>query len=298
MKQILNLSILALVFSSCSMQKQASTATGRTDEVYFTVNDTRKKASSTASEYQGESLQDKDRNSNAGNYTSSYSNRLRNFGSSQRFNYSNYQPVLVQTMFYNPYTGWSIGMSYVDPDYGYMGGYNSPFSPYYGYYMPYGDPFYTYGWGGSWMTGYYPYYTYNPYYFNGCGYGWGYGRGYGYYGYNRGQFYNNYNYYNRPSGGASRPNYSRRTGSSNNQPYTQPSQQQNSGNNNNNNNSGNGKWYDGGNSDRGGSSGSSSGGSWSKPSSGSSGSSGGSGSSSGGNSDRGSSGSGGSTRRR
>jgi hypothetical protein len=115
MKQIFYLATLAVIFSSCSMKKQASNVTGRTDEVYFTVNDTRKKSVEVPmSEYESrqQSLQDADnRNaaSNAGNYGNSYSNRFRNFGSSGRFNYNNYQPALIPTMSYNPYTGWSMG---------------------------------------------------------------------------------------------------------------------------------------------------------------------------------------------
>ncbi len=200
MKQILFFAAL-VTLTSCVNQRQKSNITGRTDEVYFTPSDTRIKV------YTNETVSD---NSNSApqtssqNYSGSYSDRLRNFGSTNRFNYSNYQPMLVPTLMYNNYTGWGLGLSY--------GAYNSPFSPYYGCNMPFNNPFYANGWGGNWMTGYNPYYTYNPYLFNNpYGYG-GYGYGYGNYG------YNNYNpYYNNNSGGynsGGSGNYSRRTGTS------------------------------------------------------------------------------------
>lgn len=138
------------------------------------------------------------------NYAGSYSNRLRYFGSTSRFNYGNYQPVLVPTITYNPYSGWHTGMTV-----GY--GFNSPFSPYYGCTMPYTDPFYAYGWGSSWMM-YNPYYIYNPYMYAYNPYSFG---GYGCYGYG-GMYYNNYNPYvwnnfNSNTTGTG-VNYGRRTG--------------------------------------------------------------------------------------
>ncbi len=237
---------------SCVNQRQKSNITGRTDEVYFTSSDTRIKVEAVSqyemdnkSNVNGSSI---NKQSNAGNYTSSYSNRFRNFSSTNRYNYCNYQPVLVPTMMYNPYTGWSIGMRY-----GSMSGFSSPFSPYYGYNMPYNDPFYSYGWGGGWMCSYYPRYIYNPYMFSYNPYGYNNYRGYGN-GYNNYNQYSNNNNYSSPQ---TNTNYGRRTGttsSNSNQSNSQPSTNtQNQNNNNSGKYNGSGWW----NSGSGGSSGSS-----------------------------------------
>ena len=180
MKQIIFASVSILILSSCSIQKQASNLNGRSDEVYFTPNDTRKKSDDLAvsNKQNVNQTQNNKQISNAGNYTSSYSNRFRNFGSSHRFNYNNYQASIVPSLSYNNYTGNSMGLGYVDTRFGYASGFNSPFSMYYGYNMPYYNPFFSYGWGNSWMNGYYPYYTFNPYFYNPCSYYYGFGYGY------------------------------------------------------------------------------------------------------------------------
>jgi hypothetical protein len=267
MKQILFLSVVLVSLGSCVNQRQKSNITGRTDEVYFTPSDTRIIVDA-VSQYEMENQNNQVSNngkqqSNAGNYTSSYSNRLRNFGSSGRYNYNSYQPMLVPTMMYNPYTGWSMGISY-----GY--GFNSPFSPYYGCNMPYNDPFYSYGWNG-WAGGYRPVYIYNPYMCSYNPYGFGYG------GYGSGIYYSNYNpyannYYNGSSGSNS-ANYGRRTGTTNynggtgrqysNSQTTSPNSSSSQQNSNNNNTNGSDRykgsgWWNGGSSS--GSSGPSSGG--------------------------------------
>ena len=83
MKQIIFASVSILILSSCSIQKQASNLNGRSDEVYFTPNDTRKKSDDLAvsNKQNVNQTQNNKQISNAGNYTSSYSNRFRNFGS-------------------------------------------------------------------------------------------------------------------------------------------------------------------------------------------------------------------------
>lgn len=294
MKQIFCVSAILIFLGSCSLKKEASNLNGRTDEVYFTVNDTRKKSLDLPSYDEPSSLQNSSASSqsNAGNYTSTYANRFRNFGSSQRFNY-NYQPTIVPSLMYSSYSGWGMGISYSYSMPGY--GINSPFSPYYGCYMPYYNPFYSYGWGATWMTGYYPYYVYNPYLFN---YGY-YNPYYGYYG----GYYDNYYYGNSGSGGNTRPTqYARRTGYNNGQPSggSSTSQPQNSSyNNNNNSGNSNNRWYSSGSSDRGGSRYGGSSGSGGSNTFGSGSYGGGSGSSGGGGGSRSSSGSssGGSRRR-
>ena len=94
MKQITIAGMMILLLASCSMQKQASNVVGRTDDVYFTANDTRKKEVVVTPKAAQRNLQDQNYNSNeqsnAGNYTNTYSNRLRHFGSNRRFNYNNY----------------------------------------------------------------------------------------------------------------------------------------------------------------------------------------------------------------
>ncbi|MBL7837507.1 MAG: hypothetical protein JNM67_08325 [Bacteroidetes bacterium] len=290
MKRLSLILIVTLVISSCNLQKQASNTTGRTDDVYFTVNDTRKKAEVvyappvTRTE---SSLQDNQNASNApvGGYTGTYANRLRFFGSVNTYYYDAYRPSIVPSLYPNYYSGWSVGLTFINPRYGYISGFNSPFSPYFGLNMPYYDPFYAHNFGGGWMN-YYPQYYFNPYFYNPCFYGYG-ANPYYYPYFNPGYS----NFYNNNSSSTPRQNApsARRTGTSNNVPSStnsSTSAPQNSYQNNNSNNNQN-SWYNNGNSDRGGSSGSS----------GSSGRSGSSGSS-GGNSDRGSSGSGGSTRRR
>lgn len=284
MKKILFFSLVLVSISSCVNQRQRSNIIGRTDEVYFTPSDTRKKAEYNYSSQQNSTQSNGNgiNQGNAGNYTSSYSNRLCYFGSRNRFSYNNYQPVLVPSLMYSNQTGWSYGLSYGYPMFGYGRSYYSPFSPYYGCYMPFNDPFYSYGWGGGWMTSYYPYYTYNPYMYSYNPY-----LGYGYYG-----NYGNYNpYFNYKNKSNTNYNYGRRNYSSS--PNTQTNSNQNNNQNNNwynsntntnsgnnsGNNSGSGKWWNSGSSSSG--SGSTSGG----------GSTGGSGRSTSGNT-------GGSTRRR
>jgi len=287
MKQLILFSTFLVVLGSCTSQKQASTKVGRSDDVYFTANDTRKKAEvpykTQYRSYTENSLQNgQQTESNAGNYTTSYSNRLRYFGTSRRYYYDAYRPSLYSAAYFS--SGWNIGLNYVNPMYGYMSGYNSPFSPYYGYNMPFYNPFFSYGWGNSWMNGYYPSYYYNPYFYNPCSIRYGYG--YGYYNPN----YNNYYYYKNNNNNYNNTNTNsnsyRRTGSSNNVPSsnTVTTQPQNSSQNSGGNKGG--SWYGSGSSDRGGSGTSS--GSGSRTGSGSSGGSG----------DRSSGGSGGSTRRR
>ena len=130
MKQIIFASVSILILSSCSIQKQASNLNGRSDEVYFTPNDTRKKSDDLAvsNKQNVNQTQNNKQISNAGNYTSSYSNRFRNFGSSHRFNYNNYQASIVPSLSYNNYTGNSMGLGYVDTRFGYASGFNSPVS--------------------------------------------------------------------------------------------------------------------------------------------------------------------------
>lgn len=286
MKHMPVLIILITLLSSCSVQRQRTTVTGRTDDVYFTASDTRKKAVQESAYESGTSKPAQSYEGDAGSYTSSYTNRLRYFGSTSRFNYMSYQPVLVPSFNYNPWYGWNMGLSYIDPRFGYMSGFNSPFSPYFGYNMPFYDPFYSYGWGGGWMTHYMPVYSFNPYFYNPCSYYYGFG--YGYYNpYYRNMFYRNY--YNQPYSrpGQSRPvPYGRRTGTSTNipSPRTKTAQPQNSVSPGTGSQPPTKKWYSGGNSDR------NSGGSG-RVNTGTSGSGGG-------NSDRGTSGKGGSTRRR
>ncbi len=332
MKQLILFVSSLTLLASCSVQKQASNIQGRTDDVYFTVKDTRiiqKVKEPTALEKQRqkeESLQSQSNvQSNAGNFTSSYANRLRHFGSRNRFNFNNYQPVIVPSIGFNSFTGWNYGIGFGQPMYSF----NSPFSPHFGQFMPFNDPFNSFGWGGSWMTGYMPHYTYNPYLYTGfCGgfnqggFGWNnqffnpYGGGF-YSNFN--QFNNNNNWNNNSNNNrSSNTNYSRRTGNSTNVPNsstttTQPQNSSTTGGNRNNN----GGWWNSGNSSSGSStsgsssssgsksSGTSSGGSgWWNSGSGSSGSTNsGSGSSSGSSSgNRGGGGSsnsgGGSTRRR
>lgn len=287
MKQWVYLSAALVLMTSCSVQRQRTSLTGRTDDVYFTPSDTRKTEPLEDNRNAGGDEREA-YNGNAGNYSNTYSNRLRHFGTRSRFNYGNYSPILVPTIGFNPYSGWTMGLSLVDPRFGYMSGFNSPFSMYYGYYMPYYDPFYSYGWGSSWMYGYQPYYMYNPYFYNPCHHHYGYNYGHGYY---NPYYHNNYNY-SRPNNNRGTQNYGRRTGTSNNVPAqnTYTPRPQNSSTNTGTN-TGKSRWYSGGNEDRGGTSGGSTGGS-SRSSSGGSGSSGG-------NSDRGGSGSsGGSNRRR
>ena len=178
MKHFLYFSSLSLLIVSCTTQKQASTLTGRTDDVYFTASDTRKKAEPPPALRSYAEPTEKSEPSNAGNYTNSYANRFRNFGTSRRFHYDVYRPTIVPSVSYNMFNGWSFGMAYVDPRFGSMSGFNSPFSPYYGYNMPFYNPFFSNGWGNSWMYGYYPSYYHNPYFFNPCSYGYGYGYGY------------------------------------------------------------------------------------------------------------------------
>lgn len=289
MKPLAILAVSIVVLSSCSMRKESSNITGRTDEVYFTVNDTRKpdvEPLRTSQEYNG-NLQDQQTNSSVtnNNYTGTYSNRLRYFGSTNSYCYS-YSPTIVPSIYANYYSGWNVGLTFVNPRYGYISGFNSPFSPYYGLNMPYYDPFYANSWtSGMWMTSYYPRYYFNPYYYNPCYYSYGYNSYYYPY-YN--PYYSNF-YNNNSSSSNGNATSVRRTGSSNNIPSsnTSTTQPQNSSQNNNSNqNNSDGRWYSNGNNDRGGYSG------------GSGGSSGGSGGGSSNNSDRGASGAGGSTRRR
>ena len=168
MKKILFFSVVLVSITACVNQRQRTNIVGRTDEVYFTPSDTRKKAvvTYTTSENASSNNTNNNNQSAAGNYTSSYSNRLCFFGSRNRFSYNNYQPVLLPSLMFNNHSGWTYGMSYGYPLFGYGRSYYSPFSPYYGCYMPYNDPFFTYGWGGGWMTSYYPSYIYNPYMFS------------------------------------------------------------------------------------------------------------------------------------
>lgn len=302
MKHFIYSLFVILLISSCSAKKQASNITGRTDDLYFTVNDVRIKSAeqpqppgeaqvSEESNIQNNSAQKKDNNNNDGYYSNSYAKRLRYFGSSSRFNVT-IAPVPLIPMNFN--YGTNYGFSMLGPS---RYGFNSIFSPYYRCYMPYYDPFYSYGWNGG---GYNPYYSYSPYfyspYFN-YGYSgyYGYGNSYYGYGYNPFGMYRRNYIYNNYSNPDPKPNNSgRRTGSSSNIPNSNTSTNapQNSTQNNNGNNSNNG-WWNSGNSDRGGNGSSGNSGS----SGGNSGSSGSSGSgssgsgSSGGNSDRGSSGS-------
>lgn len=251
MKKILFFLITSVLFVGCINQRQRTNIVGRTDEVYFTPSDTRKKAVVNYSSGQSNTSNTYNNTRNVGNYTSTYSNRLSNFGTRNRFNYSNYQPVLLPSLFiFNNNAGWTYGLGYGNPRFGYGRSYSSSFSPYFGCYMPFNDPFFAYGWGGNWMTIYNPCYSYNPYMYNYGSYG------YGYYG-----NYGNYNpYFNHKNNSNSNYNYSRRTYS--NYPNTQTnSNTGNTGNTNNNwwnrttnsnptNNGGNptgsGKWWNSG----------------------------------------------------
>ncbi|MDI1235727.1 MAG: hypothetical protein PSX81_15730 [bacterium] len=276
MKKILFFSVVIVVLNGCVNQRQKTNIVGRTDDVYFTASDTRKKAFVSYAPQQNTS-QSNNNQSKAGNYTNSYSNRLCYFGSRNRFSYNNYQPVLIPSMMFHNQSGWTFGISYGYSMSGYGRNHYSSFSPYYGCSMPYNNPFYSYGWGGSWMTSYYPFYSYNPYMYNYGSYGYGYYGNYGNYNpYNANRNTNNGNY-----------NYGRRNAS----PY--PSNQTNTNNNNTNNN----WWNTNTNSGGTGSSNSSSGKWWNSSSSSSSGS-GNSGSSSSGAGRSSTGNTGGSTRRR
>lgn len=284
MKPYFVLGFSMVILASCSSQKQRSNITGRTDDVYFTVNDTRKKAEKVPPIESAEKIAntpDPAASWDPDGYTGTYANRIRYFRTG-RFYFDNNRPSLAPSLNINYYAGWNLGLTYVNPRFGYITGFNSPFSPYYGLYMPYYNPFYAYGYYDMWAVGFYPRYYFNPYFYYPCYYGFG-NNLYSYPYYNPGynNFYNNSQ--SRPSAQSVR-----RTGTSNNVPSsntstntpqnsTQPSKQ-NSGS----------KWFNGGNSDRSGGSSGSSGGS--------TGTSGGG--NSGGNKDRGTSGSGGSQRRR
>ncbi|MES2619085.1 MAG: hypothetical protein V4613_14505 [Bacteroidota bacterium] len=265
MKQLFFISAVLISLASCMTVKQKSNIQGRTDEVYFTPSDTRiiVYGSSESGNNKAPSIaQQSTEKRTPDNYSGSYSNRLRYFGSSSRFSYNNYQPTLIPTLTYNPFTGWQAGFTY-----GYYGsGFNSPFSPYYGCSMPYTDPFYTYGWGGNWMN-YNPYYTYNPYMFNYNPYSYyGYGSyGCGGYGYG-GMYYNNYNQYANSNTTGTGTNYGRRTGTTSPSTNTQTSGYRttgsgnnsstntgtnNNGSNNSGSNSGSGWWNSSGSSNSG-----------------------------------------------
>ena len=167
MKKIIFFLIVSVLFVGCINQRQRTNIIGRTDEVYFTPSDTRKKAVVNYSSGQSNTSNTYNNTSNVGNYTSTYSNRLSNFGTRNRFNYSNYQPVLLPSLFiFNNNAGWTYGLGYGNPRFGYGRSYSSSFSPYFGCYMPFNDPFFAYGWGGNWMTIYNPCYSYNPYMYN------------------------------------------------------------------------------------------------------------------------------------
>lgn len=257
MKQFIITIGFVLLLTGCTSIKQASNEVGRTDEAYFTISDLRKKAPKVsqleverANSLQNQATQS---NSRAGSYTNTYSNRLRNFGINRSFYYRP-TPVIVPVVQYNPFTGWQASFAYNDPRFFGMNQFNSAFSPYYGYNMPFNDPFYSAGWGGYWMTGYTPFYTYNPYLMTGCGlnnFGFSpfYNYGFNQFGFNP---YNNYYPYNQWNNQwNNQPNrranstpatYSRRTGTSNNIPaqnsHTNAPQYGNSPTN-----SGGGKWF-------------------------------------------------------
>ena len=188
--------ITALVLSSCSSLKIGYTKEGATDDVYFTTTDIKKSSYSTVKEKQ-------ETNTTSQPYTGSYSDRLRNFGTTNRFSYSN-SPIITPTFSYNPFTGWQSGIYMGYGSFGYM--HNSPFSPYYGMCMPYSNPYMNYGFG-NWGSFYSPFY-YNSWY-----------SPYNYYGYNdpyRNPYYGNNGYYKNSS--SSKANYARRTGGTVNTP--------------------------------------------------------------------------------
>jgi len=237
MKNYLLLIAITIFLASCSTKRQAASKLGKVDDTYFTVNDvvgTPKKETK-----KRESLQNnQNTQSNAGNFTNSYSNRLRNFGTNNSFFYTQ-SPFMPPMISYNPFMGWN-GQFGMDP--GFMGMYhhNSAFSPFYGCGMPFNNPFLYNGWNQQSMFGYNPYFAHNPFMtwspFN--NFGWNDNN-------NRGAW---------GSGNSSRTEnrvYTRRTGSSNNVPaqntYTPAPQNRNSPNNTNTNtntNSGN-SWYSG-----------------------------------------------------
>ncbi|MDP2175123.1 MAG: hypothetical protein Q8K70_04345 [Bacteroidota bacterium] len=230
MKQTFIPLFFILILASCSSVRQATNKVGQTDDLYFTASDTRKVNRVSQQELESrKSLQEQSvRNeSYAGSYTNSYSNRFRHFGNNRSFYYQT-RPTIVPVVSYNPFMGWNTSFAYMDPRFMGMNTFNSPFSPFYGWNMPFNDPFYASGWGGSWMTGYYPTYIHNPFMYNGCFpgmYGYNdpfrfngfYGNGFNSY---YGQNFNRNNWgSNRNNNNNSQPtNYSRRTGSSNNMP--------------------------------------------------------------------------------
>ncbi len=137
-------------------------------------------------------------------YDGEYANRIRRFGSSSSSNFGYYDAyntgcydcvnTNVSFGFGYPW-GWSFGLSYGSP---YYYGYN-PYRPYYSswrYYDPFFyDPWYawgpSWGWGGSYYSGY------NHGYWNGFYDGYYSGGGYGWYGNNRDR--GSYRYYGHRS---------------------------------------------------------------------------------------------------
>lgn len=235
MKNYLLLIAITIFLASCSTKRQAASKLGKVDDTYFTVNDvvaTPKKETK-----QRESLQNnQNTQSNAGNFTNSYSNRLRNFGANNSFFFTQ-SPFMPPMISYNPFMGWN-GQFGMDP--GFMGMYhhNSAFSPFYGCGMPFNNPFLYNGWNQQSMFGYNPYFAHNPFMtwspFN--NFGWNDNN-------NRGAW---------GSGNSSRTEnrvYTRRTGSSNNVPaqntFTPAPQNRNSPNNTNTNTNSGNSWYSG-----------------------------------------------------
>ena len=117
MKQLLIFVFTVGILASCLINKQASNVTGRTDDVYFTVNDTRKKVeapTSSTTRSSESSLQNQQSNTvnrDPDGYTGSYANRMRYFRSGRYF-YDAYRPSIVPSLYYNYYSGWNIGLTY------------------------------------------------------------------------------------------------------------------------------------------------------------------------------------------
>src|SRR5690606_31747951 len=195
MKLLLIFVIPLAILSSCSVKKQSSTSVGRTDDVYFTANDTRKKEVVELSYNSAPNENTDERRTEY--YTSTYADRLRHFGSGACY----IRPRVIvgpAVVAYNNGFGMTSGLYYISPVYGYGSGFNSPFSPYYGYTMPFYDPFFSYGWGNSWMNTYSPYSSYyNPYIYNSCMPYYGYNPYMGYYNLYNPYAYNPYLYNQR-----------------------------------------------------------------------------------------------------
>ncbi len=212
--------LTVILVQSCSVKTQKTALSGLTDEVYFTPSDTRISMSSkdlreNNEDYSRQTIQQQ--RNQAGDFSSSYANRIRYFNSANTFVYNPYQPVIFTQNLCNPYTGRNM-MNFMDQGQMFYGNsFSNPFSPNYGIFG-YSEDF----WDQMHFYNFSMYNYFFPYKFSYCAY--------------NPFFYNQFNNYSLLNNYYINQNNNQKNNTTN---YNSNNNQ----NNNNNNNNSSGPWY-------------------------------------------------------